>query len=268
MRSEAAKALKKMNTSESRTALAQSLAQPDARVRRDVVDALSAFHHPEAWQALWQQSLVEKNPGVLSAIIHTWGARAGEKDVTLALWNFLAKKSYHSAIAAAAISALRAQDDGLAMPVILSQIGGILSELDVREKAQVFESLGFLARDEANPSHRDVFALLAKQLGNDDEKLRAAAVKSLGLLRDPKGLALLRPLVAVQKPYNDPVRAAAEKSIQALEAEQVKPQEFKDVWTKMQELQKKTEEMEKQIEKLGKKAAPEKPAATAKPAGK
>ena len=69
----------------------------------------------------------------------------------------------------------------------------------------------------------------------------------------------------MEKPYKDPVRAAAEKSIQALEAEQTKPQEFKDVWTKMQELQKKTEDLEKQLEKLGKKSAPEKPEAADAP---
>lgn len=258
-----------MNTNDARAALAQSLSQPDARVRREVVEALAAFHHPEAWQALWQQSQVEKNPGVLAAIIHTWGARAGEKVVSEALRKFLATKSYHNGTAAAAIGALRAQDDGAAVPVILREFGGIASELDAREKAAAFDALAFLARDARHPSRDEVLALLAQQLGNDDEKLRAAAAKSLGTLRNPKALALLQPLVAVTKPYNDPVRAEAEKSIQALEAEQAKPQEFKDVWTKMQELQKKTEELEKQIEKLGKKAGPEKPAAEApKPAAK
>ncbi|MEO6784833.1 MAG: M1 family aminopeptidase, partial [Chthoniobacteraceae bacterium] len=270
VRSEAATALKKMNTPEARTALSQSLAQPDARVRRDVVEALAAFPHPDAWQALWKQSQVEKNPGVLAAIIRTWGARPGDAEVSAALRKFVATKSYHSAIAAAAIAALRAQDDGSAVPLILREFGGIASELDAREKAQVLDALAFLARDERNPNRDAVLALFAQQLNHDDEHLRAAAAKSLGTLRNPKALALLQPLVAVQKPWNDPVRAAAEKSIQAIEAEQAKPQEFKDVWTKMQELQKKTEELEKQIEKLGKKVAPEKPAAAepAKPAGK
>jgi aminopeptidase N len=261
VRSEAAKALKKMNTNDARTALVQSLVQPDARVRREVVEALSAFPNPEAWQALWQQSAREKNPGVLSAIIRTWGARAGDEEVSGALRKFLATTSYHNEVAAAAIAALRAQDDGSAVPVILREFGRIAQEFDAREKEQAFEALAFLARDARHPSRDEVLALLAQQLGHDDEKIRAAAVKSLGTLRNPKALALLHPLIAVAKPYNDPVRAAVEKSIQVIEAEQAKPQEFKDVWTKMQELQKKTEELEKQLEKLGKKSTPEKPAA-------
>jgi aminopeptidase N len=269
VRSEAAKALKKMNTNEARTALVQSLNQPDARVRREVVEALGAFPNPEAWQALWQQSQTEKNPGVLSAIIRTWGARAGEKDVSAALRKFLATTSYHNEIAAAAIAALRAQDDGTAVPVILQEFARIAAEFDSREKEQAFEALAFLARDARHPNRDEVLTLLAQQLGHDDDRLRAAAVRSLGTLRNPKALALLQPLVAVTKPYNDPVRAAAEKSIQTLEAEQVKPQEFKDVWTKMQELQRKTEDLEKQLEKIGKKSSPEKPATEpAKPSGK
>jgi aminopeptidase N len=164
-------------------------------------------------------------------------------------------------LAAAAIAALRAQDDGSAVPAILRAFDGIAAELDAREKAQAFDALAFLARDSAHPQRDEVLALLARQLNHEDEKIRAAAVRSLGTLRNPKALALLQPLVAVRKPYNDSVRAAAEKSIQFLEAEKAKPQELKDVWTKMQDLQKKTEELEKQIEKLGKKVAPEKPAA-------
>jgi aminopeptidase N len=105
-------------------------------------------------------------------------------------------------------------------------------------------------------------------LNSPDEKVRAAAAKAMGTLRNPKALALLRPLVTVSKPYKDPVRPAAEKAIQELESEQAKPQEFKDVWTRMQDLQKKTEDLEKQLEKLAKKAAMEKPepAAIPKPA--
>jgi aminopeptidase N len=263
VRSEAAKALKKISTSEARTALAQSLNQPDARVRREVVEALTAFPHPEAWQAIWQHSQREKNPGVLAAIIRSWGGRAGVKEVSDALLKFLATTSYHNEIAGAAIAALRAQDDGGAVPEILREYGRLALDFDAREKEQAFEALAFLARDARHPSRDGVLALLAQQLSHDDEKIRAAAAKSLGTLRNAKALALLQPLVAVAKPYNDPVRAAAEKSIQALEAEQAKPQEFKDVWTKIQYLQKKAEELEKQIEKLGKKTAPEKPAAEA-----
>ncbi len=264
VRSEAAKALKKINTPETRAVLAQSVNQPDARVRLAVVEALSAFPHAEAWGALWEQSQREKNPLVLAAIIRTWGGRPGDSDVSAALRKFLAVKNHQNTVAAAAIAALRAQDDGAAVPEMLRQFGQILQELTAREKAQVFDALAFLARGEKHPNRDEVLAFLARQLSSPESEIRAAAARSLGTLRNPKALALLQPLAAVDKPWRDAVRPAAERSIQQLEAEQAKPQELKDVWTKMQDLQRKAEELEKQIEKLTKKAAPEKPDAAEK----
>jgi aminopeptidase N len=265
VRSEAATALKKQNTPESRAVLAQSLDQPDARVRLAVMESLAAFPHPEAWQALWEQSQHEKNPAILAAIIRTWGARPGNEEVSAALRKFLATKSYQNALAGAAIAALRAQDDGTVVPTMLKLIVDILPEFAAHEKAQALDALAFLARDERHTSRDDVLALLAMHLNSPDDKVRAAAAKSLGTLRNPKALALLQPLVAVSKPYKDAVRPAAEKSIQELESEKARPQELKDVWTKMQDLQKKTEALEKQLEKLSKKSAVEKPDAGEKP---
>lgn len=259
VRSEAARSLKKQNTPEARTALVKGLKQADARPRFAVVDSLAAFPHPEAWQALWEQSQREKNPAILAAIIRTWGARAGDKEVSAALRKFLATKSYQNAIAAAAIAALRAQDDGEAVPEILSLIGDILPEFTAHEKAQALDAIAFLARSEKHPSRDEVLGFLAGHLNSPNDRVRAAAAKSLGTLRNPKALALLQPLVAVGKPYKDPVRPAAEKAIQELEAEKTKPQELKEVWSKMQDLQKKTEDLEKQLEKLSKKASAEKP---------
>ncbi len=258
VRSEAAKALRKINTPETRAVLAQSVNQPDARVRLAVVEALSAFPHAEAWGALWEQSQRERNPLVLAAIIRTWGGRPGDAEVSAALRKFLAVKSHQNTVAAAAVAALRAQDDGAAVPEMLRQFGQILQELTAREKAQAFDALAFLARSEKHPNRDEVLAFLARQLSSPESEIRAAAAKSLGTLRNPKALALLQPLAAVDKPWRDAVRPAAERSIQQLEAEQAKPQELRDVWTKMQDLQRKAEELEKQIEKLTKKAAPEK----------
>ena len=81
VRSEAAKALKKIATPEARAALARSLKQDDARCAASVVEALAAFPHPEAQEALWKQSQSEKNPLMLAAIIKTWGARPGDAKV-------------------------------------------------------------------------------------------------------------------------------------------------------------------------------------------
>jgi aminopeptidase N len=250
VRSEAAKALKKMNTPEARAYLANSLAQPDALVRVEVVEALTAFPHPEAWEALMKQAAIEKNPEILAEIIKTWSQRPGDAAITAALMKHLESDTYWNLVAAASISTFRAQDDASAVPAILARLQKTPLDFSTWDRAAALEALGFLARDEKNPQRTVVLNYLTQHLNDPRESLRVAAAKSLGLLRDPRGLAWLAPLAATSKPFKDPVREAAEKSITALEAAQAGPQELKDVWSKLQELQKKSEDMQRQLEKL------------------
>lgn len=260
VRGEAAKALKVIGTPAARRALAQSTAQPDARVRRDVVEALGSFALPETQEALWKLSQTEKNPLILAAIIKTWGTQPGDAKIAAALRKFVEMPSYHQTLATAAINALRAQDDTSAAPVVLERLKRDALSFSSFALPQVLDALAFLARQEKD--REPVRLFLAGYLHHPREELRVAAAKGLGTLRDPKSIALLQPLGTENKLYKDPVTEAAEKSIAALEAELTKPQELKDVWTKLQDLQKKSEDLEKQFERIGKK--PEASAAASK----
>lgn len=259
VRSEAAKSLKKIATPEARTALAQSLAQPDARVREEVVNALAAFPNAEAQQALWKQAQIEKNPEILAEIIKTWAARPGNAEVNQALRQHLASRTYGNVTTAAAIATLRAQDDGSAVPMILQRLREAPLEFRSFDYAGALDTVAFLSRDEKHAQRNAVLALLTQQLGSPKEPVRIGAAKALGTLRDPRGLALLEPLVQVRKPFLDPVRDEAEKSITILQAQLAGPLEMKNLWDRVQELQRKTEELQREMDKAKKKAEPEKP---------
>ena len=263
VRSEAAKALKKMNTPEARAALAKSLKQPDARVRREVVDALAAFPQADAQNILWEQAQTEKNPDILAAIIKTWGARPGDAKVSESLHLDLERKSYHNVIANAAIAAFRAQDDTGAVPAILKIMQDAPLDFGTYEFANAMNTIAFLARNEKHPQRNEVLALLTGKLSDPRPDLRTSAAKSLGTLHDPRAIALLEPLTKVTKPYSDPLRDAAEKSLQQLQSQLEGTAEMKGVWDKLQQLEKKSEEQEHELEKLRKKAEPQKPEAAA-----
>jgi aminopeptidase N len=250
VRSEAAKALKTMATPEARTALVHSTKQDDARVRLAVVEALAAFVQTDAQDALWKLAESEKNPLILGAVIKTWGARPGDPKVAGALRRQLASSSHHQTVASAAISALRAQDDATAVPAILERLKRDGLDFSSYMLAQAFDVLAFLARNDTDRNAPRDF--LTGYLGHPRESLRVAAAKALGTLHDPKAIAVLEPLTQTIKLFKDPVREAAEKSVQALEAERTKKEELKDVWSKLQDLQKKTEEMQREIDKAGK----------------
>lgn len=256
VRTEAARALKKIGNDEARSVLAGSLNQPDARVRREVVEALSAFPHNEARLALWKQAQTEKNPLILASIIRTWGARPGDTEVAAALRKHLASTSYSEEIANAAIAALRAQDDSSAAPAILARLQQNPANFDSRSYASALDALGFLARKDKDRSA--IRRFLAQQLNHPKLSIRAGATKALGTLKDPAAIALLEPLTQVLKPFNDPVREAAVKAMQSLQSERESPAELKNVWQRLDDLARKEQELRKQVEDLKKQAKPEK----------
>ena len=248
VRLEAAKALKKIATPEARAALIESRQQSDARVRGEVVSALAAFPHQDAQNALWETSLTEKNPAILASIIKTWGSRPGEAPISAALRKHLDSSSYRDAIAIAAITALKAQDDATAAPFILSRLQRTPENFNTRDLGEAYNTLAFLAREEKNRS--GIRSFLIQQLNHPKEQLRTAAAQALGTLGDPVAIAVLEPLTQVSKPYTDPLREAAAKSVQSLQTQLDQPSELKNVWQRLQDLQKKTDALEAEMKKL------------------
>ncbi|TDU80844.1 aminopeptidase N [Prosthecobacter fusiformis] len=257
IRTQAARSLAKIANPAARAALIASLpGQPNARCRLAVVEALSSIPHPDAQQALMKHAETEKNPGILTAIIRSWGTRPGDAAVATALARQLTTPSYQNAIAAAAISAYRAQDEPSATPAILKTLQEDPLGFRTRDYANALDTLAFLSRKEENRD--EIRSFLINHLTHPKEELRTAAAKALGVLRDPKALAVLQAMLPGAGPYADPTREAASKSIQTLQAEQTGSAELKNLWNEVQQLQKKTEALQKQLGDSKKKATPTK----------
>jgi aminopeptidase N len=254
VRSEAAKALAKIAEPEARAALITgSKDQPDARVRKAVVQALAALNTPEAETTLWQMAQSEKNPDILASIIETWGAQPGELAIAKALRTHLAGTSYSNTIQLAVIKSLRAQDDESAVPEVLARLQ-TLDDLRSRDVGTAFDALAFLARRPTN-THRDaVREFLIAKLTDPRHGWRVASAKALGTLRDPKALAVLEPMLGGGTDHLDPVREAAAKSVQDIRAGLESPTDLKKLWDRVQQLQKQAEEQQKELETLQKKA--------------
>ncbi len=254
VRSEAAKVLAKLGEPEARVELiAGSANQKHAATRKAVVQALASLHTPESRETLWKMAQSEKNPAILATIIETWGARPGESAVSEALKKHLAASSYQSSLELAAIKTLRAQDDESAVPAVLARLQQP-HELRGRDASAAFEALAFLARRPTNPNRDAVRDFLAEKLSDPRRDWRVAAAKALGTLRDPKALGLLDLMLAISGGDRiDPVRDAVAKSAQDIRAGLESPADLKNLWDRVQQLQKKSEDQAKEIEALKKK---------------
>jgi len=254
VRAEAAKVLAKLGEPEARAELIKSSAdQKHANVRREVVRALASLHTPESRETLWKMAQTEKNPAILSLIIESWGARPGEPEVTAALEKHLAASSYQGTLELAAIKALRAQDDESAAPLVLARLQQS-HDLRGRDAGVAFDALAFLARRPTNTNRDAVRDFLGEKLSDPRRDWRIAAVKALGTLRDPKALGLLDLMLAISGGDRiDPAREAAAKAAQDIRAGLDSPADLKNLWDRVQQLQKKSEEQAKEIESLKKK---------------
>lgn len=257
VRSVAAKSLAKIATPAARRALIAGLAgQTDARSRAAVVEALTAIPHPEAQRALMTHAETEKNPAILTTIIKSWGTRPGDAAIATALTKHLNSKTYQNTLAAAAISAYRAQDEAIAVTAILAKLQDDPLEFRTWDYRNALDAVAFLARKQEN---RDaVRSFLVTHLSHPKEELRSGAAKALGTLRDPKAMSVLQAMLPEAGPYADPVREAAAKSLQTLQAEQPGSAELKNLWDQVQQLQKKTEDLQNRLDEAKKKAEPAK----------
>lgn len=254
VRGESAGALTKIGTRSAIKALAASLDQADARPRLEVVQALAGSTRPEAREALDRHAATEKNPEIVAAIIESWSTRPGEPDLATRLRSYLRTPSYNQVLAVAAMRTLRAHDDSSAVPEIIASLQAAPTTFDTGDYAAGLDIVAFLSRNDANRDPARQF--LVQHLTHPKEALRTAAARALGTLNDPKALAFLQPLTSVRKPFRDPVRDAAEKAISALSANQSGPPELQRLWTELQAIQKKNQDLEAEIEKLKKQKSP------------
>ncbi len=251
VRAEAVKSLRKINNAASARQLLAAPPQPDARVRQELVEALGALLTPESVARLTRLAAEEKNPEVLADIIPALAASG--QPVT----EWLGRDSFRQTVTAATIDALRRQDATSQAAAVLERLQKVGPAMNARSFGAALDDLAFLWRKQ--PDATPVLAWLTGFLTDPRENLRASAARALGTLGQASAIAPLRALTTVRKPFNDPVRSAAEAAIQKLESLDPGSADLRALVERLQTLQKRTEELSSQLEKLEKKTTPAKP---------
>ncbi len=256
VREEAVKALRKIGTPAAHDALLAAPGQPDARVRLEWVQALGSIFTPQAAARLGRLATEEKNPEILAATLAALGAQPAGSPA-----DFLARDSYRQTVSFAAIETLRLRDEQAAAPAVLARLQAVRATPPGTpaprsgDYTAALDALAFLSRKQ--PDASPTLDFLVSHLADPREDRRAAAAKALGTLGDPRARAPLTSLTAVRKPFDDPVRTAAEAALARLSSLQSGAAEIQDLVRRLQEQQKRLEDLNDKLEKLEKKTSPD-----------
>ena len=247
LRTEASRMLRAIHDDAAFEALLASLDQPDARVRVQVITDIGMFYDEKAYAAGLKLLEVEKNPEIAAQALRDLAGYA-KPEVKDRILKSLQRNSYNDVLAAAAITAMRSQDDPEYIPVLLKFLAGKASEPGSHAFMAGLEPLGYLARNETDKTEAREF--LTAQLGHDRKRVRVAALSGLGKLGDTKALAAVEKFTGGQR--RDAERQAAERAAGELRAFRRPAEEAKGLRQEVLELQKSDRELREEIEKLRK----------------
>lgn len=244
-RIEAVRALSGLHSDEAFQALVDSLDQKDARVRRQVLTAVTGFYRVDAYKIASQQIDLERNPDIQAVAVSALGAYS-KSEVHDRLVRALNSTSHRNTLAIAGIRAMRAQDD----PSYLEPL-----QRTLREREAVFtsnglgaalETLAYLGRNEEKKD--GVREFLLSYVNHRKRTVQVAALQALGTLGDPKAMAVLSTFANARK--ENPVREAADKALATLRSAK-KPTDVRaELNNEVLELQKDNRDLKRDFDEL------------------
>ena len=189
VRVDAARALRTIHSDDARDALLASTKQTDARVRRQVLEGITAFYHESAFKAQTAALREEENPDIQALTIGQLGAYS-KPEVRETLLRELNSTSYRNDVADAAIRAMRAANDPAFIEPLRKNLKEREAEFDSRGFSSALNTLAYLARDREK-EREGVREFLLGYLNHPRRGTRISAITALGTLEDPGAVAVL-----------------------------------------------------------------------------
>lgn len=248
VRREASAALRNIHTNEAFDALAESINQPDARIRLQVVGNIGGFYRPESFRLTKRVLKSEKNPEILYRAIRNLG-QYHHKDTRRLLMNYLKSKSYHNRLAAGAVQAIRMLDGPFFIALLHRTLSEREQQFTSRDFAWALNTLAHISRNEENKTK--VRNFLAGYVNHPNQRIQTGAIQALGTLGDPKAIPLVETFSG-DDPY-DRIQRSAKNALKALrEKKQLVPEEIIRLRETVDKLNKETEKLKDDLEDIKK----------------
>ena len=257
VRRNASSALREIHTNEAFKALADSLVQADARVRRQVVRDVGSFYRSETLTLLKKTLRNEKNPAILEVGIRNLGLYH-HKSTRRLLLKYLKSVSFRNEPASGAIEAIRMLDE----PFFIVPLQRVLDEREMDFRSWSFtrglDTLARIARNEDDKTK--VRNFLAGYVNHPKTRIQSGAIGALGTLGDPKAIPIIETF-SNDEP-DDNIERSAERALKQLrQQKQLVPDEIVRLRETVEKFRKETDKIKNDLDDIKKRLdAKEKPA--------
>jgi aminopeptidase N len=244
----ASESLKKIGNDEAFEALADSLVQDDARVRRQVTRDLCSFYRPETCQKIFDILDRESNPGIQAAAIEALG-KFQDDAAQQRIVQFLQMRSFRNQLADAAIEAIEAQNRPELAEPLMAEIERRRDEFSSRSLAAALVTLGRINRSIDDKSAiRDY---IAGFLQDPRSPVRRGAINGLGALKDLSSAGLLESLAETER--DEELAKAAKTALERLQEQSpLAPREVAELRKQVTQLREESKSLKDQLETLQK----------------
>ena len=247
VRAEAAEALRTIHTDEALAALIESAKQEDARVRHKITSEIGAFFDEKAAAFVEQSLAKEKNPEIRQDAARALGAYPAEKHRETLL-SALKSDSYEEIVANGAISGLRARADVATLDALIAEVKNEKNGFNSRGLTNALLTIATIGRDvEKNDQ---VYQLLLTHASDLRQTVRLGAIRSLGVLRDERALAVLENFAG--GPADAAETTAANRAMEQIRSGRRTGNELQSLRSEVLELKKQNDELKKSFEEIKK----------------
>jgi len=217
VREQAAGALAAIGTPEAREQLSSpgSLQQPDARVRRRVVEGVAAGYSPEVMRRLLAIAAAESNPAIRSVAIEGL-AKYGQPEAREAILDALRSDSFRQEVAGAAMDAINATQDETLLAPLIRVVQSAPDRFPSRVLGTALRTAGRLGSLRDDPT--SVREFIEPFLDDARPPVKIAALGALGDLGDRRAEPVLAGYARLGSA--DRVGKAAETALEALRTRQ------------------------------------------------
>ena len=262
VREQAAHALQAIGSDEALAELRKSLAQPDARVRRRVVEGIAAYYRPGVMEQLVTIVGTEKNPAIQAVAIHGL-AKYQDPAARDTILDALRSDSYRQEVAEAAMDALGQQQDATLLQPLIRLVEAKPDAFPPRVLGTALRTagkLGSLRDDKAS-----VREFLEAHLLDARPSVRHAAIGALGALGDPQSEALLQGLA--KHGSSDRTGKVAEEALAALRGKKpLVPGEVSELRSQVRKLEESQHKLLEKVDDLERRLKAKAEPAVAQPA--